>query len=146
MVGELLLVDRQLLLLDDPSSTNCAVIASRVRFSISASNSSSDCPSAARKASFVIPAASSWWARLWFRESISAFDDALGQRELDLREQRLEDAVARLDALLQLLHPLDPGADVAAQLVEGVELAGGLGEVVVELGQLALLDRLDRRR
>ena len=34
--------------------------------------------------------------------------------------------------------------EVGAQLVEGVELGGQLGEVVVQLGQLALLDGLDR--
>ena len=46
-------------------------------------------------------------------------------------EQRLEHLVAGLDALLELLGPLGLRAQVGAQLVEGVELAGQLGEVVV---------------
>ena len=41
------------------------------------------------------------------------------------------------------LGALQPGADVVAQLGEGVELAGRRGELVVELGQLLGLDRAD---
>ena len=67
----------------------------------------------------------------------------LRQRHVDLFEQLLDGLVPDL---LSLLHPLDLGdllAQVLAQLVDGVELAGQLGEIVVEFGQLARLDRLD---
>ena len=50
---------------------------------------------------------------------------------------------------VELLDPLDPGeplAQVAAQLLQGVELARQLGELVVELGQLLLLDRAHGHR
>lgn len=69
--------------------------------------------------------------------------DLLGQRHLDLLEQRLEDLVADL---LGLLHPLDAAHlldERFLEFVDGVEFACQLGEVVVGLGQLALLDRLD---
>ena len=39
--------------------------------------------------------------------------------------------------------PAEPRAQVGAQLVDGVELAGELGELVVGLGQLALFDRVE---
>ena len=70
-------------------------------------------------------------------------DDGLGDRHLDGLQQLLEDLVASLDALLEAPRLLDLLHDVGTQLVEGVELGGQLGEVVVELRQLALLDRLD---
>ena len=47
--------------------------------------------------------------------------------------------------LLHVLDPAEPLAQVGAQLVQGVELAGQLGELVVRVGQLALLDRGDGR-
>jgi hypothetical protein len=73
-------------------------------------------------------------------------DQALRQRHLDLGEQRLERVVARLDTLLQLLVAGQPGPQVGLQLVQGVELAGQLREVVVERGQVADLHRADRHR
>ena len=72
-------------------------------------------------------------------------DRRLGQRELDRVEQLLEHLVARLRALLERLGPAEPLAQVVAQLLDRVELAGQLGELVVELGQFLLLDRVDRR-
>ena len=61
-------------------------------------------------------------------------DDAVGDGDLDGVEEVLEDLVAGLDALLELLGLLGLLGDVGAQLVEGVELGGQLGEVVVERG------------
>ncbi len=69
-------------------------------------------------------------------------DDAVGHGHVDRLEQVLEHLVAGLDALLVLLGLLRLLRDVGAQLLQGVELGGELGEVVVELGQLAHLDRL----
>ena len=69
-------------------------------------------------------------------------DDAVGHGHVDGLEEVLEHLVAGLDALLVLLGLLGLRRDVGAQLLEGVELGGELGEVVVELGQLADLDRL----
>ena len=71
-------------------------------------------------------------------------DDAVGDRHLDGLDEVLQHLVAGLDALLEPLGLLGLLAQVVAQLLEGVELAGQLGEVVVQVGQLALLDRLDR--
>ena len=67
--------------------------------------------------------------------------DALGERDLGGVEQLLEHGVAGGSGLLEALAALEAGGDVLAQLLDGVELRGGLGEVVVELGQLLLLDR-----
>ncbi len=66
-----------------------------------------------------------------------------GHRDLDGRQQVLEDLVTGLDALLLLLGGGGLLGDVGPQLLEGVELRGELGEVVVELGELADLDRAD---
>ena len=68
---------------------------------------------------------------------------ALGQRHLHLVEQHLEDGVPGGGGLLEPLAAAEPLADVVAQLGHGVELRGLLGEVVVELGELLLLDLLD---
>ena len=70
-------------------------------------------------------------------------DDALGDRHLDLVEDGLEQLVAGRDALGELGVDLGLGGEVGLELVERVELGGQLGELVVELGQLALLDRGD---
>ena len=70
-------------------------------------------------------------------------DDALGDRHLDLVEDGLEELVARGDALRELGVDLGLGGEVGLELLERVELRGELGELVVELGQLALLDRGD---
>ena len=72
--------------------------------------------------------------------------DGLGQRHVGLLEEGVEHAVARLAALLHLLHPGEAGAQVVLELVERVELAGELGELVVGLGELALLDLRDGDR
>ena len=65
--------------------------------------------------------------------------DAVGDRDLDGLEQQLEDLVAGLDALLHLLGALGLLGDVGLELLEGVELGGQLGEVVVHLGRLRTL-------
>ncbi len=59
-------------------------------------------------------------------------DDAVGHGHVDGLEEVLEHLVAGLDALLVLLGLLGLRGDVGAQLLEGVELGGELGEVVVE--------------
>jgi len=61
-------------------------------------------------------------------------DDLLRQRDLDLGEQLVEDGVADLVGLLELLGLLDALAEAGAQLLDGVELAGHLGELVVDRG------------
>jgi hypothetical protein len=65
-----------------------------------------------------------------------------GTGDVDGLEQVLEHLVAGLDALLVLLALLGLARDVGAQLLEGVELGGELGELVVERGQLTDLDGL----
>ena len=140
-----LLVDAELeLALATSSSTNCAATASRTRRSRSASNSSWVWPSSSRYllqrhagvGELLLDAARG------ARSSSSATID-LGQRDLDQVEQLLEDGVARGGGLLEALAVAEPGADVVGQLVGGVELRGELGELVVELGQLLLLDLRD---
>ena len=64
---------------------------------------------------------------------------ALGQRHLDQLEELLEHRVAGGTPCSRRL-PRQLGAHVGGELVDGVELGGQLGEVVVELGQLLLLD------
>ena len=66
-------------------------------------------------------------------------DQRLRQRDLDAVEEHLEDGVAGRGGLLEALASTQPLAQVGVQLVEGVELRGQLGEVVVELGELLLL-------
>ena len=70
-------------------------------------------------------------------------DDAVRHRHNGDLEQVLEDLVTGLHALLELLGLGDLLGHVLLELCEGVEGRGELGEVVVELGQLADLDRLD---
>ena len=48
--------------------------------------------------------------------------------------QVLEQLVPRLRALLEDLDAAQPGTQVGTQFVDGVELAGQLGELVVDLG------------
>ena len=67
-------------------------------------------------------------------------DQGLRHRDVDLLEQGIHDLVAGGDALTEHARLAELLADVAAQLADGVELARDLGEVVVGLGQLALLD------
>ncbi len=71
-------------------------------------------------------------------------DQRLGQRNLDRLEQLGQDLVAGLGALLELLGALGLRGHVGAQLVHRVELRRQLGELVVQLGELALLDGQDR--
>ena len=68
----------------------------------------------------------------------------VGQFDLDLVEHRLQRPVAQLPLDVALLQLGEPLAQVVAQLRHRVELAGGLGEVVVGLGQLAGLHVLDQ--
>ena len=67
-------------------------------------------------------------------------DQALGQGHLDLLQERLEDGVAGGGRLLEALAAAEALAHVGGQLVDGVELRGHLRELVVELGELLLLD------
>ena len=76
----------------------------------------------------------------WRRALSSSVDQRLGQRDLDLVQQLLEHGVAGGGGLLEALAAAEPLAHVGGQLVDGVELRGHLGELVVELGQLLLLD------
>ena len=70
-------------------------------------------------------------------------DDAFGDRDLDGGQQGLHHLVAGLHALAEPLAALGVLDEVGLELLQGVELARQLGELVVELGELALLDRLD---
>src|SRR5450830_1267558 len=67
-------------------------------------------------------------------------DDALRDRDLRGGDQLLEELVTRLDGLVRGLDARDLLAQVRGELLEGVELARELGEVVVGRGKLALLD------
>jgi hypothetical protein len=71
-------------------------------------------------------------------------DHRLGQGNLDLVEVGLEDPGLQLAGPLRLGRALQALAQVGPELLQGVELAGLLGEVVVQLGQdlgLGLLDQ-----
>ena len=68
----------------------------------------------------------------------------LRQRELDVGAQPLEELVAGRDGAVGLLVLRHLLAQVGAQLVDGVELRGQLGELVVGRRQLALLDAVHR--
>ncbi len=72
-------------------------------------------------------------------------DDLGRDRRVDALQQRLEDLVAGLDALVELLLLRRLRAQVLAELLDRVELGGQLGELVVDLRQLADLDGLDRQ-
>ncbi len=67
-------------------------------------------------------------------------EELLGDRDLDQLEQRVEDLLLGLGGLVVLLHLLQALAAVLAQLLQGVELGGELGEVVVQLGQFTACD------
>ena len=71
-------------------------------------------------------------------------DKSLGHGDLGVVQQVLQDLVAGLDALLNLLGPLGLHLEIGPELLEGVELGGKLGEVAVELGQDTFLDGLNR--
>ena len=68
-------------------------------------------------------------------------DDRGRQGDLGGVKQGLEHLVSGLGALLHRFDPAKPRAKVGAQLVDGVEFAGELGELVVGRGQLALFHR-----
>ena len=70
-------------------------------------------------------------------------NDAVRHRDVDGVDEVLEQPLPGLHALLDALDLLDLAAQVVAQLVEGVELAGQLREVVVRGRQFPLLDGLD---
>src|SRR6185312_13777710 len=72
--------------------------------------------------------------------------ELLRNGDVERLEQFVDDLVARLSALLEDLGLAELLAQICLQLVDGVELARDLGEVIVGGGQLALLDRgeLDR--
>ena len=80
---------------------------------------------------------------LWRRATSSSATSELGDRDLGQVEHLLEHGVAGGGGLLEALAVAEPDADVVGQLVDGVELRGHLGELVVELGELLLLDRGD---
>ena len=71
-------------------------------------------------------------------------DQRLRQRDVDLADDLVEHEVAGLVGLLHALAAGDAVEEVGAQLLDGVELRGHLGELVVELGQVPLLDVGDR--
>jgi len=73
-------------------------------------------------------------------------DHALRQRDVDLVQQGVQGQLARLDHLLHALVPLQLGPGVGAQLTQGVELAGHLGELVVEAGDFLGLDAVHGHR
>ena len=60
-----------------------------------------------------------------------------------LVEQRVQRPLPGLSRLAGPAHALKLRPGAGPQLAEGVELAGGLGELVVELGQLLDLDAVD---
>jgi hypothetical protein len=67
-------------------------------------------------------------------------EQAFRRGYLRRRHQRLQRLVAGGVELLHLLHPRQPLGQVGPQVVEAVELARQAGELVVDRGQLALLD------
>ena len=64
-----------------------------------------------------------------------------GDRDVGELEELVDEQVAGLGALAERLVAGDLLLEAVGQLVEGVELARDLREVVVGLGKLALLDR-----
>ena len=70
-------------------------------------------------------------------------DRGLGQDDLDLVQQDVDEGVARGEGLLGLLGLGGLLLQVLGELFHGVELGDHLGEVVVGLGQLARLHGLD---
>ncbi len=66
--------------------------------------------------------------------------ELLGDRDVEGLEQLVDDLVASLGTLSEDLGAAHLLTDVGLELVDRVELAGDLGEVVVGLGKLALLD------
>ena len=77
------------------------------------------------------------------RRATSSSARGVGQGDVDEVEELLEHGVAGGGGLLEALAVAEAGPDVVGQLGDGVELRCRLGEVVVELGELLLLDRGD---
>ncbi len=73
-------------------------------------------------------------------------DQRVGDRHLDQVEDLLHERVAGLGGLLEALAVAQAHADVVLELGDGVELRGHLGELVVEVGELLLLDPVDGDR
>src|SRR5665647_1206809 len=71
-------------------------------------------------------------------------DERVGDGNLGVGQQVIKDLVPGLDSLFELLGALGLRLDVGLELLDGVELRSQLGEVVVELWQDPLFDRLDR--
>ena len=63
-----------------------------------------------------------------------------GDLEVDAGDDGLEDLVASIGGLLEAGHLLEAATQVGAHLVGGVELADHLGELVVDGGELLLLN------
>ena len=70
-------------------------------------------------------------------------DRGLGQDDLDLVQEEVDEGIARGEGLLGLLGLGGLLLQVFLELVDGVELGDHLSEVVVSLGQLAGLHGLD---
>ena len=68
-------------------------------------------------------------------------DQGIRNRNLDQFHEFIDDLVASLRALTEALGAGYLILDVGLELLDGVELAGNLGEVVVGLRQFTLLDR-----
>lgn len=66
---------------------------------------------------------------------MTSSSSSFGNGDLDQLEQLLQDALLGLRGLVVLLHVLEALAAVGLQLVEGVELGGELGELVVQARQ-----------
>jgi hypothetical protein len=71
---------------------------------------------------------------------------ALRQRDVRLVEQGVQGEVTRLHHLPHGLVPLQLRPGVGAQLAQRVELAGHLGEVVVQAGHVLGLDAVHGHR
>ena len=72
---------------------------------------------------------------------VLGLDDGLRHRHVDLLEQSVQRRLANLLGLLGALELADLVAKAGPQLVDGVEFACQLRELVVGLGQFAFLDR-----
>ena len=89
---------------------------------------------------------SSWCIEVVLAGVDLGLDRRFGQRHVDDLVQLVDQLVAGLGALLVAAHPGEPLAQIGLQLVEGVELAGRGGELVVQLRELLLLDADDLHR
>ena len=81
--------------------------------------------------------------RVVHRAVVLRLDDGLRHRHVDLLEQSVERGRANLICLLGALELAHLVVQAGPQLVDGVELAGQLRELVVGLRQFAFFDRPD---